>query len=296
MTRLSSVPIKELEKIPYIDYLPRDGRTFFSQPYFNPDDKTFKIYIPQAEKIIWLFAEPFESCYYAQSILDESTDIYLGVVDIIGRHYSFGSVLQNLLSIIRDILNCGVAIEKYFIFLDRFKNTKDTLSSSLVATELEYFFGNLRSLYDLLQNVIKDLWMRNTGKKLPDSFNRMVSKKNLRETYGLPDSLVKYYTDTKVFFDKCCTIRDNIIQRGLNVQAIFCLEDGFALQKDSIFPSPFVSEFSDIWPQEKIKKNGLVSVLALMAYVKRGTVEKSRFFLSHFIFCDETTATYIRKM
>jgi hypothetical protein len=112
VTRLSSVPIKELEKIPYIDYLPRDGRTFFSQPYFNPDYKTFKIYIPQAEKIIWLFAEPFESCYYAQSILDESTDIYLGVVDIIGRHYSFGSVLQNLLSIIRDILNCGVAIEK----------------------------------------------------------------------------------------------------------------------------------------------------------------------------------------
>ena len=266
---LSSVSLEELKKIPYLDYLPRDGRIVFSQPYFNADDKTFKIFIPQAGKIIWLYAEPFESCYYAQNILNESTDIYLGVVDLLGRYYSFNSVIQNLQSIIRDILNCGVAIEKYFIFLDHYKNTKDTISSSLVATELEYFFGNLRSLFDLLQNVIKDLWVRDTRKKLPESFSRMVSKDNLKELYGLPDSLVSYYGNTKAFFDKCCSIRDNIYHRGLNVEAILCLEDGFALMKDSIFPSPFVSEFSSIWPQEKIKTNGLVSVLALMAYINR---------------------------
>lgn len=270
---MSSVPFEELKKIPYLDYVPHDGRTIFSQPYFNANDKTFKIFIPQADKIIWLFAEPFESCYYAENNLNESTDIYLSIVDIIGRHYSFGSVLQNLISIIRDVLNCGVAVEKYFIFLDRYRNTKDVISSSLVATELEYFFGNLRSLYDLLQNVIKDLWMRSTGKKLPESFSRMVSKGNLEQKYGLPNPLVTYYNNTKGFFNKCCTIRDNIYHRGLDVQAIFCIEDGFALQKDSIFPSPFVSEFDSIWPQEKIKKNGLVSVLALMAYANKEMLE-----------------------
>jgi hypothetical protein len=196
---LSTISLEELKKIPYIDYLPTDGRTFFSQPYFNPCDKTFKIFIPQAGKIIWLFAKPVESCYYSQSILDESTDIYLSVIDVIGRHYSFGSVLQKILSVIRDILNCGVAIEKYFIFLDRYRNTKDTISSNLVATELEYFFGNLRSLYDLLQSIIKDLWLRATGKILPESFNRVVSKKNPQEKYNLPDSLATYYDTTKVF-------------------------------------------------------------------------------------------------
>ncbi len=264
---LFSVSLEELKKIPYLDHFPKDGRIVFSNPYFNPKDKTFKIFIPQAGKIIWLFAEPVESCYYAENILSESTDLYLSVVDIIGRHYSFDSVMQNLWSIIRDVLNCGVAIEKYFVFLDRYRNTNNLMSSSLVATELEYFFGNLRSLYDLLQKIINDLWMRATGKKLPESFNRVVSKEHLKEKYGLPDPLISYYENAKAFFDKCCLIRDNIYHRGLGVETIFCFEDGFALQKDSIFPSPFVSEFDNIWPQKKIKKNGLVSILALMAYV-----------------------------
>ena len=275
---MDSIPFEELKKIPYLDYYPHDGRTIFSQPYFNPVDKSFKIFIPQGGKIIWLFAKPVESCYYAESNLDESTDIYISAIDIIARHYFFESLSQNFTSLITDINNCGVSLEKYFIFLDHYKNKKDTMSSGLIATELEYFFGNLRSLYDLLQGIINDLWKRAAGKKLPDSFNKIVSNNNLKEKYGLPDPLVKYYYDTRAFFSKCCSIRDNIFHRGLNVQIIFCFEDGFALQKDSIFPSPFTSEFGTIWPQSKTKENGMVSVLSLMAYINKEMLENLHLF------------------
>lgn len=278
MLDLGSIPFEELKNIPYLNYYSNDGRTIFSQPYFNPVDKTFKVFIPQDGKIIWLFAEPVESCYYAESNLEESTDIYISAIDTIARHYFFESLFENFTGLISDINNCGISLEKYFIFLDRYKNTQETMCSSLLATELEFFFGNLRSLYDLLQGIINDLWKRATGKKLPDSFNKVVSNTNLKEKYGLPDPLVKYYDDTRAFFSKCCSIRDNIFHRGLNVKIIFCFEDGFALQKDSVFPSPFTSEFGNIWSQNKIKENNMVSVLALMAYVNKEMLENLNLF------------------
>jgi hypothetical protein len=275
---LSSIPFEELKNIPYLNYYHNDGRAIFSQPYFNPADKTFKIYLPQGGKIIWLFAEPVESGYYAESNLNESTDIYISAIDIIARQYFFESLFDDFTSLITDINNCGISIEKYHIFLDLYKNKNDTMCSSLLATELEFFFGNLRSLYDLLQAIINDLWKRATGKKLPDSFNKVVSNINLKEKYALPDPLIKYYDDTRAFFSKCCLIRDNIFHRGLNVKMIFCFEDGFALQKDSVFPSPFKTEFDEIWSQNKIKVNGMVSILALMAYVNKEMLENLNLF------------------
>jgi hypothetical protein len=56
------------------------------------------------------------------------------------------------------------------------------------------------------------------------------------------------------------------------------LKTDLRYRKIAFFQSPFVSEFSDIWPQEKIKKNGLVSVLALMAYVNAELLKNLDFF------------------
>ena len=232
------------------------------------------MFVPQGNKLTWIFAEPVEGCYYAEEIIDESKDIYLKMIDAIGRHYSFDSVINTLLSAIRDIENCSAVVEKYFVFLDLYRNTKDVLTSNLITTDLEYFFGNVRSLYDLLHDVMKDLWKRTVKKKLPKTFNKMVRKssEDLKRKYDLPEQLIKYYINTKDFFVKCREIRDSIYHRGLNIQIVFCTEDGFALQKNPIFPNPITSKF-DIWPEEKIKKNGLVSVLALISYINKRLLE-----------------------
>jgi len=269
-----------LKGVPYITNVPSDGRAVFLLPYFDQNDKKFKMYIPQGNKLTWLFAEPFQSCYYAESLVDISSDIYLKTVDVIVQHYSFEPVLNALIRINMDIINCGVVVEKYFIFLNLFRNTKDVSISNLVETDLEYFFANVRSIYDLLQNMIRYLWRLGTKKALPDSMRRMVQLEsdNLQEKYNLPKPLIDYYLGTKDFFMKCREIRDNIYhfkgsyRTGL-FEPIFCIDDGFAFKKDDLlFPNPLDSIF-DIWPPEKTKKNGLISVLALISYINKKVLE-----------------------
>jgi len=273
---LSAVNKDELKKVPHITHIPSDGRVIFLQPYLDKRDNKFKMHVPQGDKLTWVFAEPVEACYYSEKIIDESKDIYLALIDVVARYYSFGTVINTLLRIMRDILNSSVVIEKYFVFLDLYRKTKDTLVSNLVTTDLEYLFGNTRSLYDLLQNLIQDLWKRASKRDLPkDSFYAIIKQdpENLKRKYNLPESLIKYYIDTKDFFVKCKRIREKIYHRGLNIQAVFCIEDGFALQKDNpLFPNPLTSEF-DIWPKEKTKENGLVSVLALVSYINKKSLE-----------------------
>jgi hypothetical protein len=261
---------EELKKAPYVSHAPSNGRVLFSYPYLDENNKTFKMWFPQNNELTYLFATPVESCYYAEGIVDVSTDIYVKMIDTIVRHYSFESLFGYLSSIVRDVLNCSVVVEKYFVFLERYRLKKDALSYGLIATELEYFFGNVRSLYDLLQKMIKDLWTKVTGNKLPDSFHTMTIKGTslLRDKYGLPDPLITYYINTKDFFVKCCEIRNSIYHQGFSMNLIFCMDDGFALEKDSpLFPNSLVVEFDNIWPKSKIKQNGLVSVLALIAYI-----------------------------
>jgi len=265
----------ELKKVPNIDHIPLDGRAIFFNPVFNKKDNTFKIYVPQENKITWVFAEPVQGCYYAEEIIDASKDIYLKIIDIIAQHYSFDYAINTLSRIIQDVLNCSVVVEKYFVFLDLYRNTKDVLTGNLITTDLEYFFGNIRSLYDLLQNLIRDLWKRASNKILPKNFSKMVKldSENLKLKYDLPEPLIKYYINTKDFFVKCREIRNAIYHRGFDIQVVFCFEDGFAFQKDNPwFPNPLTSKF-DIWPEEKIKKNGLVSVLALISYINKRLLE-----------------------
>ena len=280
LNSLLAVNKAELRKVPYIDHLPLDGRIVFLQPYLDKKDNTFKTFVPQRNKLTWIFAEPVAACYYAERVIDDSKDIYLKMIDVIAQHYSFDSVINTMLSIIRDIENCSVVVEKYFVFLDRYRNTKDVLTYNLITTDLEYFFGNVRSLYDLLHDVIKDLWKRVSNKILPDTFNKVVQKEpeDLERKYDLPEPLIKYYIGTKDFFVKCRRIRDRIYHRGLDIQIVFCTDDGFALQKNSPLTSnPLTSEF-DIWPEEKIKKNGLVSVLALISYINKRLLEDTDVF------------------
>lgn len=267
---MRNVDRDDLRKVPYIDHIPDDDRAVFLQPFLDKVDNKWKIFVPERNKLTWLFAEPVDSCYYAEEIIDNSKDIYLKIIDVVGRHYSYESAINTLSRIIRDLENCSVVVEKYFLFFNIYRKSKDLLISNLIATDLEYFFGNVRSMYDLLQRLLQDLWKRNKDRNLPRNFSKMmINSKDLERKYDLPEPLVKYYVDTKDFFVKCREIRNSIYHRGFDIQIVFCTEEGFAMQKDNpLFPNPLTSVF-DIWPKAKIKENGLVSILALISHINR---------------------------
>jgi hypothetical protein len=254
---------------------------YFSQTSIRePLNSSFKLPLPQEGQIVLLPCEPVQACYYGEKLVDSSHDIYLKIIDFTARYYSFESMLDTLFGIMRDILNCSAVIEKYFIFLDLFRRTKDALLGNLIATDLEFFFGNIRSLYDSLQTMAKNLWRITSGKNLPEDFYDMVrlGEAELKRKYGLPEPLLKFYMDTEDFFLKCRRIRTGFHHYRIDVEAIFCLEDGFALQKnDQRSKDPITSQF-EIWPTDKIKENGLVSILALISYINMRMLEHTESF------------------
>jgi len=51
---------KILEKVPFINRIPSDGRIIFLQPVFDKDDSHFKLYTQQGTELIWVYAEPYD--------------------------------------------------------------------------------------------------------------------------------------------------------------------------------------------------------------------------------------------
>lgn len=263
---------KELNEIPYVDNVPSDGRVVHSYPYFDETKNGFITHIPNTDgTLTWVWAEPIESLYYAKSVPIDLNDIYLDFNNVLIQNYSYPTINYYLNGVIKDILNCSAFFEKYFIFHDLYINSNDLSIKSLISTEIEYFFGNIRSIYDLLQKIIKSLWKIETGENLPSSFADIVkqSDEDLKTKYGLSDPLINYYNNTKDLFSACKKIRDDINHNGHTVDSIFCDEDGFAIQNSD----PIFSQFVHVWPIEKVKKNGLVSLLALASFITMQTIE-----------------------
>ena len=265
-----------MTKIPFIDHVPHDGRAVLLPPYFDETDSIFKMYVPHNDKLMWVRAKPYLAWYYANSLVDKSNDIYIPLFDNIARRFSFRSTIKSLWRIILDVRNCGSIIEKYFIFLEKYKETKNIEISFLMETDLEYFFINIQSIYDLLQKTIRDLWKKEAGAHMCLSFADMIKKdpRTLKTKYNLPEPIVNYYINSRIFFNNFRDVRDSIFRtirrsgaQGRGFQVIFCTDEGFALSKKD----PFLQNILklNIWPEEKTKENGLISILALLAYITK---------------------------
>lgn len=274
MLPVTIAPAKKaaLRKVPYITLIPEDGRTVSLQSYFDENEKTFKQPIPKNNEIVFLKGKPEQGSYYARSVVDEERDVYLRLVDFITRYCSFPSTMKTLVGIERDILNCSAVAEKYFILLDLFRKKKNALIANLVMTDIEFLFSNIRSLYDSIQILIKDVLKRlgkSKSRQLPDSYHDIIKLNDtkMKQKYDLPDPLMEFYANTRSFFLDCRRLRDGFRHYRTDIPVIFSLDEGFALQKDSpLFGDPVVSTF-DIWPTHKVRGNGLVSVLALISYL-----------------------------
>jgi hypothetical protein len=221
---------------------------------------------------------PYRRVTILKNKLSES-DLCLRLIDYTARYFSFSEDLCTLFGIIRDIFNCGVVVEKYFLYLGIFQKDKDISIGNFVSADLEFLFSNIRSAYDSLQCLISVVWYKEKKRQIPRRFSDMVKcdKSTMIKKYHLPNSLIACYQQSKDFFEICKTIRDNIHHSNVGVPAVFCLEDGFALGKDRFLSDPIAKIF-DIWPSGKTKKNGLVSVLALYAHLNKSFLNDTESF------------------
>lgn len=258
----------ELKLLPYIAHGMMTDQALYNYPYFDDTKNSYFLpFVNGDNKFSFLMAIPFESFYYAKQRMDDNKDLFLDFFNILICEYSLLSTNTCLGHIKDNLLKMSAVFEKYFIYLKYISQTSDKLKTIIVWTEIEYFFGLLRSLYDHIQITIKHFVQKYMKKELKNSFAYMLNSENnkLNLKYDfLPQKISEYYEDTASFFLKCRDIREKIYHHGMQRGSVFYFEDGFGIDENLFDFSNF-----GVWPHDKIKDNGIVSLLGLLAYISK---------------------------
>jgi hypothetical protein len=267
---------EQLEKLPYINFLPRDGRVVPLQAFFDSAAKDWHLYVPHSDKELIRLAdgEIISGSYLGQAPADASSDIDFPLGTLVIQHLSFPAALAALGNLENDVHRCAAILQKYHLFWAQ-RHDKHRSAPLLVESELEYLLFLLRSMYDLLQDLVRvvcrrlvylDDRSRRAMVDLPGSFAGIALKGNeileigeLVRRFRMPESLAHWYHAEAPFFRELRRLRDGIAHHGGRSPTIFETEWGFA-----IMPSePPWDRFKE-WPEEK-RWQGLGSLRGVFA-------------------------------
>jgi len=268
-----SINVSELAKIPFLDADNFHGRSIPCLSFYH--DHEWHLWIPTpAGALRKMKGEPAESDYFAESP-ERETDMYFDFLSFIAKRACWPRLASPINAITDDVLNLGASLAKLSLFHQASKDRELNLSR-FVSTEIEYIFGVCRSLFDLLQEVISDLWETVTlhdkaapKKKLHRAFTPMVMKKNqlwskeeISSHHAIPDVLAHFYHQSAPFYQMLKTFRDDITHHGKHVDYVFVTERGFAVPRGT---QPFAS--FGVWDEEHLLPNDLASLRPAIAYV-----------------------------
>jgi hypothetical protein len=175
-------------------------------------------------------------------------------------------------------------------------------ASRLAATEVEYVLMLCRSIFDLLQEIVRAIWdttmhlsgpngeIDATAKKqqLKKRFsdvalcaNEVRPAEDLMNSTGLPLQIAKCYVCHAPMLLKIRRFRDDIVHRGHEVQTIFRGETEFLIRRRL---GPFNL---DVWRSEEMAENELGPLLPVLGLLIHGTLAACEDFA-------DTLGTYIR--
>ncbi len=263
-----SIDKDEWKKIPYIRNFTSGHRHIPLLPYFDGREKRWMVFTPAGGQLIELKVADFvNGMYVSDSLVSSETDYGLPFAESTLKYFSTGKMTEFMNQATQDLINGLCFIEKYFILL-KFRSTNtDSRMSDLIPVELEGAISNHRSYYDVIQKTIREIHVlySESKQKLPQSFHDAIKKNDddLHEKYLLPGPLISFYAQKRDLFLSLKEVRDNIVHRGGYYFTVFEFADGFSVRGDDEPFSAF-GKLVPLWPGEKTRNNGLVSVLPLL--------------------------------
>jgi hypothetical protein len=178
--------------------------------------------------------------YFAQHPENPDEDFEFPLATLITQHLSVADALERSREIEADVRQCAAVLEKYHL-MTRDAESRPMAAARLVGTELEYLLTLIRSMYDLLQCLVRDLSSRlidlDDGRKLltkqlPSSFREMVlqekrllSADDIISRRGVPRALADWYVREAPVFELLRAIRDSSIHRGASLPTILVFPD-----------------------------------------------------------------------
>ena len=271
----SIVPLSE---IPYLTKADLSGRFLASTLFYDGSDWQMWLQTEQADCFVKVHAWPAESFYFS-AMPENENDLCSEFLNFLAQSANALSVMRRFSAIGDDIFNLSASLAKLPIFHSSV--TASQGSSRLAATEVEYILFTCRSVFDLLQEVIKELWetillrdMTVRKNALKKSFAEMTlhgsemrTAEDIAEKYGLPMPLAECYAGHAPMFLKIRQFRDDLVHRGHRVQTIFHGETGFLITNS-------LGSFRDIniWREPEVIANGLAPLAPVLNLIIHGTL------------------------
>jgi hypothetical protein len=255
----------QVTELPYVSHVPTDGRSIPILHYYDSDAHQFFVYSLQPDRRILVLpgAELQEGSYVAKAAANPELDYRLVLSETLIQHFSFDDIAFTLRAIEQDLINGLASLHQYFVLLNHANQYKDHADYLIVGTSIEYAFGNHRSFYDLLHDVICKIHRRFQDKTK--------SRDDLREKFLLPEPIVEFYKSREEIFLKLREIRNNIYHHGHSPDISFKFPDGFASRVDDRFAAKLGD--LNLWPDKLLKPNRLGSVLAILEYLERDMLD-----------------------
>ncbi len=265
----ASVDAEEINKLPYLKHIPRDGRIVPIQTYYDHQEKQWRIWVVPDGKLQELkVADLFHGTYVSDKPVSPDRDHRMPFAETVLKHFCTPALADRMHQASQDLINCLGYIEKYFILLHHAKQYPRMNATALLQVELEGLFGVHRSFYDLLQRIVNEVHGRHSTQKvnLPDSFRKVAQREpnELQEKYHFPPALVQFYQEKKGLFFACRQIRDNIFHHGHSLSSVFRFDDGFAVPIDEK-PWTNLTSLVNLWPEGRVRNNRLGCVLVVYA-------------------------------
>lgn len=272
---MSNIPKRRIymsaQRIPYINYVPNDGRVVILSGYYDCEMQQFYTYmlIPDGTIVAIPALDMLEGTYIARAPANERLDCRLPLLETTINYFSFGDMLSVLRDAEQDLINGLASLHKYFVLLHHVNGHKDHSGNLLISTEVEYAFGNHRSFYDLLHKMISIIrrFYQEKAPELPDSFAKIATKdaQELVEKYALPEPLIDFYKNRENVFLQLRDIRDNIFHHGHSPDSSFTFPDGFAVRVEDRLAKRLAN--LNLWPEDLLRENRLGSILAILAFL-----------------------------
>ncbi len=228
------LPQEQVESLPYVRAVPRDGRVVFLLPYFERESG-FMLPLVKGERLeVGSVTDLAEGLYLAQEAADAATDVPLPLVGSIIRRLSFPNLFEPYGKVEADLLNLAASLEKYFFLHDHARSGVGANSRTLVATEFEYLLVNARAFYEQLQFLFREFWtlVVQPGKQnLPRDFKALstYSADDLKSRYKLPAAFVTFVLRASPGFLVIRNLRDQVAHHGRATRDFLALADGFAV-------------------------------------------------------------------
>jgi hypothetical protein len=282
---MSRLPRQEIEKLPYVVNYPTDNRAVFLKSFYDEDSGDWILFLEMERGKLGQIAggEPIIGSYFSRVCEAPNRDFEFPLGTFITQHLSLRGLIGPLMSMEEDIHHFAAILEKYHLISMRPKEMREG-AAFLITTELEYLITVIRSLYDLLQKIIKhsaklvhslDLPRRRLIADLPDSFARVTlsgseirSEQDLTDMYGLPQPLAAFYVAEAPTFKLLRDLRIAIEHHGESPRVFFDHDEGIAVLVDD---KPW-SEFP-IWDDELLRPNRLGPIRAVFCHLISMAIE-----------------------